>query len=209
MYRLSRGVDFLGYHYKYNNYKLHISCRRDTYYKIKRKLDYLERNDLLKLKKTKASYYGYFKIVDKNYKKDDFSMKSIEIYDAYKEKYANTLVIVKEGIFYSAFRDDANIIWNKFGYKHLGNKVSFGQLPYNRVVNELKNNEISFCIVDKEREYFRYDGDDKIYNSYLSIANKEYEKQQKEDELVKKLREVFKNNTSSYKDIMSFLERFN
>ena len=27
LYRLSRGVDFLGFHYKYINYKLHISCK--------------------------------------------------------------------------------------------------------------------------------------------------------------------------------------
>lgn len=208
LYRLTRGVDFLGFHYKYNNHKLHISCKRDTYYKIKRKLDYLEENDLFKLKRTKASYYGYFKTVDKKYKKEDFSMKSIEIYDAYKEKYANTLVIVKEGIFYSAFRDDANIIWNKFGYKHLDNKVSFGGLPYEKVVNELKGNEISFCIVDKEREYFKFVGDDDVYNNYLLIANKAYEKQKKEDNLVLKIKQVFKDNPSKYDELLSFLNNY-
>ena len=84
MYRLTRGVDFLGFYYQYDNYKLHISCKRDTYYKIKRKLNYLQDHDLFKLKRTKASYFGYFKIGDKKYKKEDFSMKSIEIYNAYK-----------------------------------------------------------------------------------------------------------------------------
>ena len=197
---------FLGFHYKYNNHKLHISCKRDTYYKIKRKLDYLGEHDLFKLKRTKASYYGYFKTVDKKYKKEDFSMKSIEIYSAYKEKYPNTLVMVKEGIFYSAFNDDANILWHRFGYKHLDNKVSFGQVPYDRVVNELKGNEISFCIVDKEREYFRFVGDDDVYNNYLLIANKAYEKQKKEDNLVLKIKQVFKDNPSKYDEIMSLLD---
>ncbi len=207
LYRLTKGVDFLGFHYKYINKKLNISCKRKTFYKIKRKLNYLENHDLFRYKKSKASYYGYFKTVNKKYKKEEFSMRSIEIYDAYKEKYTNTLVIVKEGVFYSSFRDDANIIWNRFGYKHLGNKVSFGQVPYDRVVNELKGNEVSFCIVDKEREYFKYDGDDEMYISFLNIANKAYEKQKKEDELIKNVREIFKNNPNSYDEIMSFFKQ--
>ena len=207
LYRLTRGVDFLGFHYQYDNYKLHISCKRDTYYKIKRKLDYLQDHDLFKYKRTKASYYGYFKVVRK-LEKEDFSMKSIEIYNAYKEKYPNTLVMVKEGIFYSAFNDDANILWHRFGYKHLGNKVSFGQVPYDRVVNELKGNEISFCIVDKEREYFRFVGDDEVYNNYLLIANKAYEKQKKEDNLVLKIKQVFKDNPSKYDELVSFLNNY-
>lgn len=208
LYRLTKGIDFLGFHYKYVNYKLHISCKKDTYYRIKRKITNLEKNNLLKLKRTKASYYGYFKTIDNKYKKGDFKMRSIEIYDAYKKKYENTLVIVKEGAFYSTFRDDANILWNKFGYKHLDNKVSFGQIPYDKVINKLKENEISFCIADKEREYFKFDGDPEIYNNYLIIANKAYDKQKKEDILVKKIREVFKKNSSSYEYILSYLESF-
>lgn len=208
LYRLTKGVDFLGFHYKYNNYKLHISYKKKTFYKITKKLNNLKNNDLIKYKRAKASYYGYFKIIDKNCKKDDFKMKSIEIYNAYKTKYENTLVIVKEGIFYSTFRDDANILWNKFGYKHLDNKVSFGQIPYDKVISELKESEISFCVVDKEREYFKFDGNPEIYNNYLSIANMTYKKKQREDELIKKLKDVLKNNPSSYSDILLYLESF-
>ena len=206
LYRLTKGVDFLGFHYKYANYKLHISCKKDTFYKIKNKINYLEGHDLFKLKRTKASYYGYFKTVYKKYKKGDFSMRNIEVYDAYKEKYPNTLVLVKEGIFYSAYRDDANIIWNRFGYKHLGEKVSFGQVPYDRVINELKGNEISFCVVDKEREYFKFTGDDEIYNSFLSIANRAYDKKKKEDVLISKLKKILQNDASKYHEILNFFD---
>ena len=209
LYRLTKGVDFLGFRYSYSNSKLHISYKSKTYYKIKRKLRYLEKNDLFKYKKTKASYYGYFKIGSKNYEREDYSMKNIEIYNAYKDKYPNTLVIVKEGIFYSSYNEDANILWHRFGYKHLDNKVSFGQIPYDRVINELKGNEISFCIVDKEREYFKFTGDDNLYNNYLVIANKAYERQKKEDFLVNKVKDVFKNNPSKYDDMVSFLDRIN
>ena len=209
LYRLTKGVDFLGFRYKYSHGKLHISFKRKTYYKIKRKLKYLEEHDLFKLKRTKASYYGYFKIGNKKYKREDFSMKNIEIYNAYKNKYANTLIIVKEGVFYSSFNDDANILWHRFGYKHLDNKVSFGQIPYDKVINELKGNEISFCIVDKEREYFKFDGDDDVYNNYLIIANKAYERQRKEDELVLKVKEVFKNNPTKYEEIVRALDNLN
>ena len=204
LYRLNRGVDFLGYHYKYFNYKMHISCKKDTYCKVKRKLDYLEKHDLFKYKRTKACYYGYFKVIRK-LERDDFSMKNIEIYDAYKVKYPNTLVLVKEGVFYSAYRDDANIIWNIFGYKHLDNKVSFGQFSYDKVINELVINKISFCIVDKEREYYRFDGDSEIYNSFLNIANKVYEKKKKEDMLIARVRKILHDDSSKYGKILSFL----
>ena len=102
----------------------------------------------------------------------------------FKKKYPNTLILVKEGIFYSSYRDDANIIWNIFGYKHLGNKVSFGQFPYDKVVNFLREDKISFCIVDKEGEYYRFDGNDDVYINYLALANIEYDKKMKEEMLL-------------------------
>ena len=206
LYRLTKGVDFLGFHYKYVNNKIRISGKKDTYYRIKRKLACLEKHDLLKLKKTKASYYGYFKTINSKYMREDFSMKSIEVYNSYKSKYANTLVIVKEGVFYLSFNDDANILWHKFGYKHLDNKVSFGQQPYNKVISELKNNDISFCVVDKVKEYFKFTGDDEIYKNYSVIACKAYEKQKKENLLVDKVKEIFKNNPLAYDKILSSLE---
>ena len=206
LYRLTSGIDFLGFHYKYRDYKLYISYKKKTFYRIRSKLAWLEKNDLFKLKKTKASYYGYFTVVNEKYVREDFKMRSLELYDAYKEKYKNTLVIVKEGIFYSAYREDANIIWHMFGYKHLFDKVSFGSMPYDKVVSELKANDISFCVVDKEREYYKYKGDDEIYINYLYIANKAYEKQQKEEILIAKVKEVYRNDSTKYDEVLAFLD---
>ena len=46
-----------------------------------------------------------------------------------------------------------------------------------------------------------------MYISFLNIANKACEKQKKEDELIKNVKEIFKNNPSSYDEIMSFFKQ--
>ena len=98
---------------------------------------------------------------------------------------------------------------HRFGYKHLGNKVSFGSSPYDRVVNELKGNEISFCIADKEKEQVRFKVDDEVYKNHLLLANKAYEKQKKEEQLINKVKAVFKDNPSKYDEILSLLDSVN
>ena len=186
---------------------MNIAYKKKTYYKIQKRLQYLAKNDLFKYKKSIASYYGYFKVVRK-LRRDDFGMKNIEVYDNYKNKYLDTLIIVKEGIFYSTYRSDADIIWYLFLYKHLDNKVSFGQNSFDKVIYELKEKNISFCVVDKEREYFNFVGDGDIYNSFKNIAVKSYDKKIKEDILINKLKKVLNNNSSKYDEIMDYFNTF-
>ena len=87
--------------------------------------------------------------------------------------------------------------------------MSFGSNPYDRVVNELKGNEISFCIADKEKEQVNFVGDEEVYKNYLLLANKAFERQKKEDILVNKVKAVFKDNPSKYDEILSLLDGIN
>ena len=38
-------------------------------------------------------------------------MKTIDIYKLYKEKYKDTIILIKEGIFYKSYKEDAKILW--------------------------------------------------------------------------------------------------
>ena len=64
-------------------------------------------------------------------------MKNIDLYNLYKEKYSNSLIIIKEGIFYKTFHDDAKIIWYLFEYKYIKDIVSFGSASYDKVIDRL------------------------------------------------------------------------
>ena len=205
IYRGSKGFGFLGFHYKVQNGKLNISFQKKTFYKINRKLKFLKKNDLMKYKKSMASYYGYFQTVIKN-QKEDFKMKSIEVYEAYKKKYTSTLVLVKEGIFYHSYYGDGKILWYLFHYKYINHRSSFGNVPYDKVISRLKELDISFAVVSKEEEYFVSKKDSTIYNHYLDLSVKSYDKFEREEYLLKKLKRVYQNDSSCFQEIDAFLD---
>ena len=127
----------------------------------------------------------------------------------YKENHFDTLIIVKDGIFYKSFYNDAKILWYLFNYKYINDSVSFGNVPYDKVVSKLKRNDINFIIFDKEKELLSLIKEDNTYHSYSDLANKSYDKRLKIDLLLKKLEFILDNNYSSYQKIDSYLENFN
>ncbi len=204
IYKSSHGFSFLGFKYKVLNNKLNISFNKKTYLKIKEKLDLYEKFDFFRYKKSLASYYGYFCKVHK-LDKGDFKMKQIDLYKYYKEKKSNHLIIIKDGIFYKSFFEDGIILWYLFEYKYTNDSVSFGSVPYNKVIEKLKSIDISFTVVSKEGEILSYQKDDEIYNSYNLLAYKKFQKKQSELDLIDKLRSILKNNYEKYDEINNFL----
>lgn len=152
-----------------------------------------------------ASYYGYFKTVNKN-EKEDFQVKAIEAYEMYKKKYESTLIIVKEGIFYHAYNEDGKILWYLFHYKYINHRSSFGNTPYDKVISRLKELDISFAVVSKEEEYFVYRKDSDIYHHYLDLSIKPYDKYEREEYLLRKLKKIYQNDSNCFQEIDTFLE---
>lgn len=208
IYKSSIGFSFLGYKYKITNNKLRVTFNKATYYKIKRRLEKLYKIDKFKYSKSCASYYGYMKII-KNLKEVDFKMKTIDKYNTYKEKYPNSIVIIKEGIFYKSFYDDAKILWNLFGYKYIKDSTSFGSTPYDKVIEKLNNNDISFVIIDNEQEALISQKDDEIYSSYKTIAVKAFNKETRKIEIINKFKKYIDNATvSMYDDIERNIDNY-
>ena len=208
IYRCSTGFSFLGYKYVVINNKLLISCIKSTYKRIISRLNYLKRKDLLMYRKSYGSYIGYFNpVIKKEMVKID--MNSKKLYEIYKDKYNNYLIIVKEGIFYKSYYNDAKIIWYLFKYKLSDNIISFGNNSYDKVINKLRDLNISFVIVSKEKELLNFADDESFYISYKDLSCKSYKKFEDEEKIIKKLKNILSINSNNYKIVNEFLEKLN
>ena len=103
---------------------------------------------------------------------------SRRMYDIYKDNYSKAIVIVKEGIFYKTYSKDTKIMWYLFSYKYSNDNVSFGNNSYDKVILKLKQSNISFIIVDKEKKLLSYFSDELFYDSYFNLSSKSYKKYQ-------------------------------
>ena len=205
IYRLSNGFCFLGYKYRYINNRIVIGYDKKKYNKIKNRLKYLEDNDMIMYNKSKASYYGYFKKI-KNIEGISFKMKLDEVNNLYKDRYKDYLIIIKDGSFYKSLYDDGKIIWYIFGYKYLKDNCSFGSIPYDKVMDKLKSIDISFVVVSKNEEIIKYNGDNMVYDSYYKLAKKAYDKYEKKNELIDKVKIICEDN-DSYNELNGYVDK--
>lgn len=205
IYRSSKGFSFLGYTYKVIHNKLYISCKKDTYIRIKKKLVYLKSNDIVQYRKSLGSYYGYFELATKVVR-ENLKMNSREIYYSLKQKYGNCIVIIKEKSSYKTFMEDAKIIWYIFGYKYFDQSVKFGNNSFDKVVNKLKDLNINFVIVSKVEELLFYHKNFSSYLDYYQLSQQFYSMAQKEKKLISRLKIVFHNNSNCYDEVYDFLD---
>lgn len=206
IYRLSVGLNFLGLKFKCINGKLNLSYNKKTYYMINKRLKYLYIFDKVKYYKANASYYGYFKNI-KSIKRGKYKMKTDELYNMYKDKYKDTLVIIKDGIFYRCLFDDGKILWYIFGYKYINDTCSFGSNPYNKVIDKLKDLDIGFIIVSKSEELVKYINDGYVYNKYLELANRCYNRYELELNIFDKIKKICRYNYDNYNRINNYLDK--
>ena len=198
IYRVSKGFNFLGYKHIYNNNKIITKYDKKTYYKINKKLNYLKENNLIKYRKSLASYNGYLKL-----KGVEFTMKIEDLYNDYKQKYNNYIIIIKEGIFYKSLYEDAKIIWYLFSYKYYNNTCSFGNNSYSKVIDKLKELDIPFIIINKNKILLTYKGNIEVYNSYLNLSIIAYNKYKLEEEIINKIKNI---PSEYYNSINNYLE---
>lgn len=207
IYRSSVGFSFLGYRYQVINNKLKITLKNKTFRKIKKKLMKLYDEDKILYTRSLASYYGFFKPV---YKLEgvDFKLKLIDKYMSYKKKYNDNIILIRNGIFYKTFYDDAKIIWHIFKYKLINNSVSFGTSPYDKVISKLGKLDIGFVVIDNDKEVLYVKGDNEVYNSYKLLANKAYDKSLKREKIINKFMEVIIKREDAYDDLDKFLDKY-
>ncbi len=132
IYRASKGFEFLGYKYILENNKLCIRYSKKSFFRIKNNLKKYKLHDPVFYHRSLASYYGYFKII-KVIEKRDFSLTCNGLYKLYKEKYTNSLVVIKDSSSYKSYLDDAKVLWYLFHFNYKNESVCFSSVSYDKV----------------------------------------------------------------------------
>ena len=198
---LKNGINFLGYKYIVRN-KFNIKYKSKTLYKIRHRLKLYEKYDLLKYYKSYSSYYGYLNKL--NVQERNFKMKAVEKYEYYKNDNNNCIVFIKEGSSYKTYNDDAIIIWNLFNYKWNKESIAFSVNYSNKVLDELKKQDIGYLIVQDNQIYV--DGNKEIYDLYRKISIINYDKYNKKCELHSLLDNIIDSNINLYDDIKLYFD---
>ena len=134
-------------------------------------------------------------------------MLMLEKYNEIKEKNENSVVIIKSGIFYNMYKEDAIIISYLMNYKLFYNNnnicVSFTDKSLSLVLSRLRIRKISYIVINKEITE-QFIGGIMEYNRLLKEANLVCEKEL----LIDKINEgIKKMNIDSLKAIYELLER--
>ncbi len=90
-------------------------------------------------------------------------------YLAWKEKYPNSVVLIKSGSFYRTYDNDAIIFSYLCCYKVIKNVLGFPIRSLSKVLKELKREEVNF-VVDND-VHFSFENDD----NYLTLLNQSFE----------------------------------
>ena len=86
-----------------------------------------------------------------------------------KEKYPNSVVLIKSGTFYRIYDNDAIILSYLCCYKVVKNVLEFPIRSLSKVLKELKREEVNF-VVDND-VHFSFENDD----NYLTLLNQSLE----------------------------------
>lgn len=191
------------YKYKLENNKFKFSYRKKTIRKIKKKLRILEKYDLMKYYKSYGSYYGYLKKV-KTWERN-FTMKTIEKYDYFKDKHKRGF-FVKVGGFYKTYRDDAKILWSLFDYKWNNSSIGFGINNSSKIFDKIKKQGLGYIVIESDSDTVMVKGNDIIYDSYLNISLIKYDIFEKKNKINQLIDKLIDGNNEKADAILKYLE---
>ena len=81
-------------------------------------------------------------------------MKIIEKYNLNKNKYPKYIILIKVGIFYETYNEDAYILNNLFNYKikeiNNNKRLGFPTNSYDKVITKLKEFKINYIIIEDD-----------------------------------------------------------
>ena len=125
--------------------------------------------------------------------------KYLEVKDSYKNK----ILLIKEGSFYKTYEDDAIILWYLFQYKWNNNEIAFSNSAKDKVIDKLKDIELSYVIDDEE-----YIGNSEVYDYYSKLSKIKYDKYIKIEEITIIVKDILNKDIKKYQELKEFLLRF-
>lgn len=101
----------------------------------------------------------------------------------------DTLILIKNGRFYNAYKDDAIILNYLFGYKVLKDqKAGFPETVLNKIINTLEDKKINYQIITKDYnpKIKKYDN----LNNYKKVLEKALSFSKVQDRVVRLQEEI-------------------
>ena len=205
IYSLKHGVSFLGYNFKYDK-RLLIKVNNKTNYRINKHLRYLFYNDYSSYYKSIRSYKGLY--MRCNYKEYKLIMEN-KLYDKYKNlknDFKESVVIIKSGIFYYTFDNDAYIMNHLLEYKIIDNKVGF-PTSNKKAINKLNESRINNVILENN-DIITSKFSDNNYVRYLEMVLDKVENDIYIENIMNLVKEIIYKSNKDYDEIYNYLLNF-
>ncbi len=104
----------------------------------------------------------------------------------------NCVTLKKLGGFYSAYNDDAYVLFYLFHYNVKNKKAGFPLSAYNKVINCLEENYVSYIVEGKEEIKRDFKKKNK-YNFFVGKGKKLYEREQRSNFIYERITELKEN----------------
>lgn len=129
-------------------------------------------------------------------------MKLQERYSTLKKYYKDSLVLIKSGLFYITYDEDAYLLNYLFDYQVIDNKVGFPSSKIDSVKEELKKCQINVYISDTDE--FIQNNENK-YVSIVALAHKNYFNELNIKVLLEEISFLLHNNQENIIKVKNFI----
>ncbi len=129
-------------------------------------------------------------------------MKLQERYSTLKKCYKDSLILIKSGLFYITYDEDAYLLNYLFDYQVIDNKVGFPSSKIDSVKEELKKCQINVYISDTDE--FIQNNENK-YVSIVALAHKNYFNELNIKVLLEEISFLLHNNQENIIKVKNFI----
>ncbi len=130
-------------------------------------------------------------------------MKVIDVYNETKVKYPKYVIMIKIGVFYEVYNEDAYVIHNIMDYKvkdmKNNKRLGFPVNSYNKVIIGLDRAKVNYMVIDKEIIKKKFNK-----NNYSKYSYYEDTLEDRVDRIYKEL--LKRSNESSFKYLLDRIE---
>lgn len=133
-------------------------------------------------------------------------MKLIDQFRVLKTNYPNHIILLKSGMFFVTFQEDAILLKYILTYQIKNERLGFPIKSLDSVLKNLEGYMLNICIKDADIKRIEYDYNN--YNELLKIAKKKYYEELNCKVLLEEIAFILKNNPekiNKLKDIINEL----
>lgn len=131
-------------------------------------------------------------------------MKKIDKFLALKNKYSDSLVVIKSGNFYYSYFEDGIILNYLFNYQVINNRVGFPLKNLDKVLEELKRDNVSVVVNDIDNT--KHEVKKNKYHDVKIEAIERYNEKKEIEDLIINIRYKIDKFPYNYKLIKEYVD---